>query len=222
MSSLKMPFVAATLIAFSVLLFGISTVNADFVTPPAVYDNSPLATNSAPISGLIDGDSSNYVRLTNGGDEQTEPARGYVVFDLGSPQVISGFKYQACIVHPSLGPQDTDIFYWANEAVNAHQFTPNQLSSIASDPNVIVAASSTLPAAVNAGDWIEMDLSPSQAFTARYVGVRFASGYDTPARAGVFMAEAQINASPVPEPSAITVAVTGIVGMLAYAWRKRK
>lgn len=205
-----------------VFLFGLAPASADWVSPSSIYDNSPLGPSSPPISSLTDGDPNTFIRLTNGGDPNTEPARGYVVFDLGSPQSVQGIRYQSTDAanHPSLGPMDTDVFYWSNETTSAHQLSPNTIASIAADLNVVVAGSTTFPAATGANQWLELDLS--QPFTARYVGVRFTSGYDTPARAGIFMAEMQVNATPTPEPAACILLVTSLLGMLAYAWRKRK
>jgi hypothetical protein len=217
------------LVALSVvaLSFGASAANAAWMAPPAIYDHAGVEKNSPlPIEDLIDGDGADYLRLYDGvgsgGIGGPDPVTSYLVFDLGQAMEVSGFKYQTTLsAHPDLGPKDTCLFHWTNENTNVqtHGTTPLLLA----DANIVYTTTQTLPAGSSAGhEWISMDLSSGDKFTARYVGVLFRSGYDTPSNAGIFLDEVQLNTIATPEPHAIVLLSVGFVGLLCYAWRRRK
>ena len=58
---------------------------------------------------------------------------------------------------------------------------------------------------------------------AQYIGMRVNSSYESGSTYFNYqIAEMQFSTAAIPEPSTIMLIVTGLVGLLAYAWRKRK
>jgi hypothetical protein len=62
------------------------------------------------------------------------------------------------------------------------------------------------------------DTSDCPNATGNLGGWDFTNANDAPST--VFLSE--VPAAPAPEPSAIVLVATGLIGLLAYAWRKRK
>jgi hypothetical protein len=216
--------VAAGIVALCVFWLGVSTANAAWMTPTAIYDHS-LQDSSETASKWIDGNTTNLGKLL----DDSPPAdltdfivTGYAVFDLGSVQKVEGWKFWSRNHTANLGPKDVDFFHWNNEVVNAHGFTPNTSDQIALDANVVIAANRLLPG-VNSNSSLEVAFAPGEQFEARYVGLRINTGYDTPANAAIHMAEVQFNTTVIsPEPSGIILLVTGLIGLVCYAWRRRR
>ncbi len=143
MSSSRKLFVPVSLVVVSVLLLTAPTARADWMTPGAIYDSSPSA--DGMVTGLmIDNNLGTYSKQPD--DSGTAaPTTGYVILDLGSKLEIGGFKFWARDHVANINPSNVDFFYWNNEAVNKHTFSPNTSDQIASDTNVVFAVNRDLP-----------------------------------------------------------------------------
>lgn len=225
MCFLKKWFVVSALVAVAALSLEMATANADWVTPISVWDHSPDDGITIK-TDMIDGDQNTYYKLIHDGVSTDPAVTNYVVLDLGEVEEVSGFKFWPRIhASANTGPKDLDIFYCQNEALMpADGWKPNTTATLAADSNVIIAASRTLPGIHGEGEYYETALSPSETFEARYVGLWCRSSHDgTPAEGGVaFYAEVQFDATPIPEPNAFVLLLTGLCGLVCYAWRKRK
>jgi hypothetical protein len=226
MFSSKKVFVLASLVCVFAMAVGAAAAKADWMTP-TIYDSSPAHGSDGLAINCVDHDLATHAKLGDDSlpaDVTDTTVTGYFVFDLGATQDVSGFKFWARNHANNLNPKDVDFFYWNNDAVNAHKFTPNTSDQIALDSNVVFASSMTFPG-VNLNNSYQVDFTPAQKFTARYVGLRVRSDYDTNPGADITFAEVQLNASaPVstPEPTSIVLLASGVIGLLCYAWRKRK
>jgi hypothetical protein len=221
---LKRLSAAAALVALCALCFGISAANADWILPTGVYDHSRTTDNSCISAKSIDGDLATFGKWQDdSGSLDDLPCTGYVIYDLGARQEVDGFKFWARNASSAVNPKDVDFFYWANEALKpADGYKPNSSDQIALDGNAVVAASRTLPEVVSNNSY-QVDFSSLEKFTARYVGIRFNNGYDTPSNVANQMAEVQFNTTTItPEPGALVILVTGLIGLACYAWRKGK
>jgi hypothetical protein len=221
MFSSEKPYVAASLLFVSILFLGTPMAKADWMTPVAIYDHSPERNAAEGAANMIDGDLATYSKQSDDINTDVEPITGYVVFDLGQKMNVGGFEFWSRDVAVAVNAKNVDFFYWNNEDVNAHVFSPNTSDQVALDTNVVIAANKDLPG-VMSGAMSELAFSQSERFAARYVGMRYNTSWDTPPGAWTSFAEIKLDTSPIPEPGAITLLITGLIGLLAYAWRKRK
>ena len=132
------------------------------------------------ITRCVDNDPNTWAKLVGGVTPDVAPYTSYVVFDLQSAMTVSGFQMLCRTGANPCNPKNIDFFYWTNETVNAHKFTPNTSDQIALDPNVVFASNWALPALNNAATW-KADFTGGQVFTAQYVGIRINDSWDTPA-----------------------------------------
>jgi hypothetical protein len=236
MFSLKQLFVAALIVSVAVLL-GASMSMATVITPTAIPYHSPdgdaYSYPAGNVSHLIDGLTDT---LNNRGvlyDDTTfaspsAPITGYAVFDLGTAQAVTQAQLFARLPGDGniehLFPHNVSLFYYNNDTASG--FTDS--TAIASDPNVTVFWTGDLPDIYGnprtPADRATIDFS---AISKRYIGLRLNSSWHDSAndwgsdQSNACSQMAEVNFV-TPEPSAIVILATGLIGLLCYAWRKRK
>jgi hypothetical protein len=212
---------AAALVALCVLGFGISTANADWILPTGIFDHSRTTDGTCTSDKSIDGNLATWGKWQDdSGSLDDLPCTGYVIYDLGARQEVDGFKFWARNVSSAVNPKDVDFFYWTNEALKpVDGYKPNTSDQIALDGNAVVAASRTLPEVVSNNSY-EVTFSSAEKFAAQYVGIRFNNGYDTPSNVANQIAEVQFHTTP--EPGTVIMLLTGLIGLVCYAWRRRR
>ena len=233
MFSSKKVFVVASLVAVSVLVVGAPIAKATFMEPVAVpYHSADGMTWSTPnpdyaVTAAIDGRFGPGCGDTNivawmGDDTSpntdgsgTDPMTGYFVFDLGQKYVVNAGQVWNRDSANLRGPKNIDFFRFLDDT--PHGFTNS--SYIASDGDVALIGPNTDMTNAQATATTVTFTSP---VTARYVGLRLNSSYNALSDGCSMVAEVRFDTSPTPEPSAIILLATGLISLLAYAWRKRK
>ena len=129
---------------------------------------------------------------------------GWISFDLGAESVIDGFhvwNYNETNLS-SRGAKDVDV-------------------QISSDGTTWSSAQSFVFAqAPGADGYAGENLLFTAPQTARYVKFDISTGYGDGLAPG--LSEVRFIGAPVPEPGTLVLLACGLLGLLAYAWRKRK
>jgi hypothetical protein len=207
--------VAAGLVALCAFLAASSAVKADYViTPTAVYANSGTEGNPYDVDKMIDGiygpGARNMTVLTDDTLPVSDPITAHVVFDLGAQYTLSGAMLWARSDSSGYTPKDVDYFYYTDDTPSNHAI----LDDLEGDSGIVALWTGSI-SPLGAGE------SETSAFnspvTARYVGLRINSSY------GFDSAQiGEMQFSAVPEPSACALLMAALIGLLCYAWKKRR
>jgi hypothetical protein len=182
---------------------GMSVAMADLITPTAIVFSSGSAPygESYDASKAIDGNLNTFCALaddTAGGD----PVTGRMVFDLGASYSIDGVKLisRKQVGPATYNPKDVEFYISDASGANLGTLATHTFAGICDGASESVAWTAT---------------------TARYVGMDIDSAYHTISY-NYQIGEMQFSTAAVPEPASIVVFATGLIGLLAYAWRKRR
>lgn len=225
MFSSKNLFVAALAFGLAVLLAG-PMADADWISPTGIPYNSPeyVSGEDYGVGDLHDGIYGPLVSPKNGAvlldDTPSDfAATGHIVFDMGSPIAIDAAKLWSRSLSVEDGnpfPRNIDFFYYIDDNPAAHTVKDD----IGTDPGIVGLFSGQLTHRVS-GDIEEVAFSSS--VTKRYIGLRLNESWDpwtTVGERGNHIQEVMFNR--VPEPSTILLLSDGLLGLLCYAWRKKK
>ena len=212
-----------TIVAIVALLVAAPTAQAGWISPTATPSSS-----GGPYGGIaslgadktIDGDLNTYCVLLDdtlsGSDPASTPpfggapTTGHILYDLGAIHSINGAKM-------------TDHFYWDNGTPTdtcSPKSVDYYLSDVSGSETKLLQSheysalpSTTAPEIVS---WAAID--------ARYIKMVIKSSYEENAAGyGNYNFQfAEMQFSQVPEPTTLAMCVSGTLGLLAYAWRKRR
>jgi hypothetical protein len=246
MSSSTKLCVALGLVSAFVLLLGARVAKADVLTPsgavtgvltptaivyrsvddPDIYAADGDTEAEWGAAALIDGAVPNSLRTPmcvmqddtsdNPKTSPTDPITGYLVFDLGAKHPLTGAMIWGrdnsnATVQDPLGPKNVSFFTYSGDT--PHGFAVS--TDIASDSTVSMLTTQDLTS-VPSGQATTVAFSAN----ARYVGMVINSSFGA---TNCQMFEVAFNSpdAVVPEPSSIVIMVSGLIGLVCYAWRKR-
>ena len=187
-----------------------SAANAAWTTPTAVTASS-MVLNYQYAEWSADGYAGSYAKFgcddgTNL-DTSNDISTGFVIYDLGSTQLVSGMQLTVRNATNSGMPKNLDFFSISDANVDtlvANGYIPNgtqTLADLLATGYPVIGANATLPY-VNLGAMDEVDLASANQFVTRYVGLKFNTTYDLPAGKCNTIAEVafDISAPPVAVP----------------------
>ena len=203
-----------------------SAANAAWMTPTSVVSSS-LTLNYQYAANSADGSAGTYSKFgcDDGinGDLSNDICTGFVIYDLGSTQLVAGMQLTVRNANSSGMPKNLNFFSVSDAdmaTLIADGYTPDGPKTVAqlvATGYPVIGANVTLPY-VNYGATDQVDLAAADQFTTRYVGLKFNTTYDLPTGKCNTIAEVKFNA--IPEPSTIALLAAGLFGLLAYAWKK--
>jgi hypothetical protein len=224
--------VALILVSTFAIVWGVPVAKADVVTPAAVIyrsvddpdiyaaDGDTEAQWGIPpmIDGLHAGGDVNPFGILQDDtsadpkNSPTDPITGYLVFDLGAKKDLTGASVWGRFLLDGAdprGPKNVGLFTFAGDS--PHGFAVS--TDIVSDPTVTMLATQDLPITVD-GEAATVAFSTTGT---QYLGMVINSSYSAN---NIQIREIGFNT--VPEPSTLVLATGGVIGLLCYAWRKRR
>jgi hypothetical protein len=219
-------FVVACLVATSVLLLAAPMAKATYMSPVAVPYHSTDGLSwggtdraaEAAIVGLYrpgTGTDTKNAYMDDDTSPYSDPLTGYFVFDLGQAYTVNAGQVWSRESSSPRFAKNVDFFRFLDGSPQG--FTDS--SYIASDTDVALIAPNTDLTNASA---TATDVTFTSPIIARYVGLRLNSSYNDVSDGCSMIGEVRFDVGPVPEPSMIILLGTGLIGLLAYAWRKRK
>jgi len=205
--------------AISLIAFSAGTASAAFLSPAAVVEHSAEHSpgNTATFGPLnaIDGDPATFMILENDGG--TPSTQGHYIMDMtGDPLKVfnfTDFRYRSRQATGSINAQAVDIITWSDDDPTNGTLPSDEAADVQVQTPIVV------PNTANGAD-NDFALTP---FSARYVGLRVSSNYDTNHanwQAADFLFDGTIEN--IPEPSSFVLIVLCLLGLPCFGWRRRK
>jgi hypothetical protein len=209
------------------VIVALPAAQGEFVSPTAVPYHSEDYVSGVKygVGKLIDGiygptaDTYNTVVMID--DTPLDiPNTGYLVFDMGSSKKMDGAQLWARHVSDT-APFPTNVDFFSLVDDNPANNTFGNSRDLFTDADIVSLGNFVVP---DRQDGTSVDVAFGSSITKRYIGMRINdTSYPSTEAPGsnIQFQEAMFNVQ-TPEPSAVVLLATGLFGLLAYAWRKRK
>jgi hypothetical protein len=226
-SSIKCLRVCALfVVALAGLLMASSAAQADIITPVAATESSQ-AMGNVGCGNLIDGSGLSFVPTTTtpitamptctnvytncwAGEFDGVASGQWVAFDLGASYDLTGvYTWNGFANHMS---KDVDVFVLSS--------LPASTTTMGTLPSGTLIGSYTLASVASSGSDIAGELDAVSG-TGQYVMLHIKTNYGTNT-IGFNEVRFVGTATVVPEPGTLALLAGGLLGLIAYAWRKRK
>jgi hypothetical protein len=189
----------------------LSNARGDLISPTAApyYSGEAYSSEFGPQKAFDNDWNTQAAIKSDGSWTAGEHTTGHIVFDLGEVHSVVGSALWG--------------WEWTDDSNVTHYYNPKDVTFYASNANgeeLSALANHSYSQSTRA----QSESTSWAAISTRYVGLKVNSSYaeGSDGHWNYQISEIRFETVPTPEPSTIVLAITGFVGLLCYAWRKRK